>query len=135
HHREIDATPRLTVLGDAARLAQVVANLLMNAAKYTPEHGHIAVHATRQGDDVVIEVRDDGQGIGPELLPHVFDLFQQGPRKPDRSEGGLGIGLALVKQLVSSHGGTVSAHSAGTGQGSSFVLRFPRAPEATSSDG
>jgi signal transduction histidine kinase/ActR/RegA family two-component response regulator len=111
--------------GDAARLAQVVANLLNNAAKYTEEGGQIWLTAERTGNEAVIRVRDSGIGIPADLLPRVFDPFIQEERSPDRAHGGLGIGLALVRSLVELHGGRVEASSAGRGQGSEFVLHLP----------
>jgi CheY-like chemotaxis protein len=127
HRFEIHAPPRGVLLldGDEGRLSQVVANLLTNAAKYTPPGGQIEIAAGRDGDDVVIDVRDNGNGIAPELLPRVFDLFVQGRQEMDRGNGGLGIGLALVRSLVQLHGGSVSAHSAGAGKGSTFTVRLP----------
>lgn len=113
------------VRGDRVRLVQVLANLLNNAAKYTPDQGHIAVSLQAQGAFAVLSVQDDGAGIDPELLPHVFDLFTQAKRTPDRSQGGLGVGLALVKSLVELHGGTVQAESLGKGRGSIFTVRLP----------
>jgi signal transduction histidine kinase/ActR/RegA family two-component response regulator len=125
-HFAVEAPPRgLLLHADEARLAQVVANLLTNAAKYTEPGGHIALSARRQGGDAVIEVRDDGIGIAPTLLPRIFDLFVQGRQSSDRAEGGLGIGLALVRNLVAMHGGTVEARSDGRGKGSTFVVRLP----------
>ena len=115
----------LLIDADPLRMAQVVSNLLTNAAKYTPAGGHVWLNAELEGTDAVIRVRDDGEGIGPDLLPHVFDLFVQGPRTIARSEGGLGLGLALVKNLVALHGGTVAARSEGRGRGSEFVVRVP----------
>ena len=115
----------LVVVGDPARLAQVVGNLLNNAAKYTEEGGTIALSAERQAEQVVIKVKDNGIGIAAELLPHVFDLFTQAERTLDRSQGGLGIGLALVKSLVTMHGGSVEANSDGPGAGSELVVRLP----------
>ena len=112
---------------DAARLEQVVANLLTNAAKYTDEGGHIWLSVEQEGDKAVLRVRDTGFGIAPAFLPHVFDLFTQAERSSDRSQGGLGIGLALVKRLVEMHGGTVGVSSA-LGQGSEFVVRLPMVP-------
>ena len=109
---------------DAARLEQVVVNLLTNAAKYTDEGGCIELSVQHDGPDAVLRVRDTGIGIAPDLLPHVFDLFTQAERSLDRSQGGLGIGLCLVQQLVELHGGTVTAHSV-QGQGSEFVVRLP----------
>jgi CheY-like chemotaxis protein len=111
--------------GDAARLAQVVANLLNNAAKYTEEGGQIWLTAERTGNEAIIRVRDSGIGIPADLLPRVFDPFIQEERSPDRAHGGLGIGLALVRSLVELHGGRVEVSSAGRGQGSEFVLHLP----------
>jgi signal transduction histidine kinase/CheY-like chemotaxis protein len=111
--------------GDLTRLAQVLANLLNNAAKYTDAGGHIWLSAEREGGTVVLRVRDSGIGIPTEVLPHIFDLFAQADRSLARSEGGLGIGLTLVKRLVELHGGTVAAHSDGPGRGSEFVVRLP----------
>jgi PAS domain S-box-containing protein len=114
------------VNGDRTRLIQVLSNLLNNAARYTPEGGEIAVRVTATDDDVCATVEDNGIGIPPALLPHVFDLFTQADRSPDRSQGGLGLGLALVKSLVELQGGSVSASSAGAGQGSRFTVCLPR---------
>jgi signal transduction histidine kinase len=127
HHLEVRAPEReaLIVQGDEARLAQVVANLLTNAARYTPAGGHVVVAALPAGAEVVIEVRDDGDGIPADLLSRVFDLFVQGPQETDRGNGGLGIGLALVRSLVTLHGGKVSAHSDGPGKGSVFRVQLP----------
>jgi signal transduction histidine kinase/ActR/RegA family two-component response regulator len=119
----------LAVDGDEVRLTQVVSNLLSNAARYTPPGGHIAVAGAREGDHVVLRVRDDGTGITPELMPQLFEMFVQGPRGPDRAEGGLGLGLALVRRLTELHGGTVEAHSDGPGRGSEFTVRLDAAPE------
>ncbi|QOL50755.1 PAS domain-containing sensor histidine kinase [Massilia litorea] len=110
------------VMGDPNRLVQVVANLLNNAAKYTPRGGHILLAVERAGSTVHIRVQDNGIGIDTNLLPQVFDLFTQAERTPDRSQGGLGIGLALVKNVVNLHGGTVTADSSGPGQGSVFTV-------------
>ena len=110
------------VEGDANRLVQVLVNLLNNAAKYTPDGGRIALTVSRDGDRVVVSVRDNGTGIDAAMLPQVFDLFTQAQRTPDRAQGGLGIGLALVKTIVSLHGGHVTAHSDGLGVGSVFTL-------------
>jgi len=115
---------------DSARLEQVVVNLLTNAAKYTSDGGHIWLTAGQEGPDCVVRVRDTGVGIAPDLLPHVFDLFTQASRTLARSQGGLGIGLALVKKLTELHGGTVEAYSA-PGQGSEFVVRLPVAEPDT----
>jgi len=118
-------TGGLSLKADPLRMAQVVANLLTNAAKYTPPGGHVWLSAAREGGEAVIRVRDDGEGIAADLLPNLFDLFVQGARTIARSEGGLGLGLALVKSFVTLHGGTVSAASQGPGQGSEFVVRLP----------
>jgi len=126
HHLAIDVPPiGLPWHGDATRLAQVIANLLTNAARYTEPGGNVWLHACKDGADVVISVRDDGRGMEPELLAHAFDLFFQGQQGVDRSEGGLGIGLALVRNLVELHGGTVGAHSEGRGKGCEFTVRLP----------
>jgi signal transduction histidine kinase len=109
---------------DAARLEQVVVNLLTNAAKYTGAGGHIWLTVQQEDDECVLRVRDTGIGIAPELLPRIFDLFTQAEQSPDRSQGGLGIGLALVQRLVEMHRGRVEAYSA-VGQGSEFVVRLP----------
>ncbi len=111
---------------DASRLEQVVVNLLTNAAKYTNEGGHIWVSLEEDGQDCLVKVRDTGVGIAPELLPRIFDLFTQAERSLDRSQGGLGIGLALVQRLVEMHGGTVAVQSI-FGHGSEFVVRLPMA--------
>ena len=116
----------LLVDGDPARLVQVVTNLLTNANKYTPPGGSICLRAHAEDQQVVVTVSDTGTGIEPSLLPHVFELFTQGRRTPDRSQGGLGIGLALVCSLVRLHGGEVEAHSDGPGRGSCFTVRLPR---------
>ena len=112
---------------DPARLAQVLSNLLNNAAKYTPEGGQIELTAALTGSDVVINVKDNGIGIAPELLPKLFDLFVQADQTLSRSRGGLGIGLTVVRSLVEMHEGTVSAHSEGPGKGSEFTIRIPLA--------
>ncbi|HET9316935.1 MAG TPA: ATP-binding protein, partial [Vicinamibacteria bacterium] len=102
-------------------------NLLSNAVKYTPRGGHIHLTVERADDEAVIRVRDDGVGIPAEMLGSVFDLFVQSTRTLDRAAGGLGVGLTLVRSLVEMHGGTVTARSAGEGQGSEFVVRLPLA--------
>ncbi len=112
---------------DAVRIAQVIANLLNNAAKYNDKPGHILLSASRQGEEVVLRVLDDGVGIDKELLGRVFDLFTQADRSVARSQGGLGIGLTLVRMLVQRHGGSVEALSEGPGRGSEFVVRLPAA--------
>ena len=114
------------VTGDPKRLVQVVTNLLTNAAKYTPEGGRITVSLETGGGEVRVSVADNGIGIEAELLPHVFELFTQAKRTPDRAHGGLGLGLALVRSMVTLHGGRVEAHSAGLGQGSRFTVTLPR---------
>lgn len=118
------ASGDVQVLGDRTRLIQVLSNLLTNAAKYTPANGALSV-AMAVGDQVEVRVADNGIGIEPQLLPHVFDLFTQGERTPDRAQGGLGLGLALVKSLVELHGGRVAAESAGRGQGTAFTVVLP----------
>ena len=130
-HHTIFRTPPETpsVAGDHNRLVQVVANLLSNAAKYTPEGGHIAVALEVIGDVVSIDVTDDGIGMEPELITHAFELFAQAKRTSDRSQGGLGIGLALVRSLVELHGGSVTAHSEGLGKGSRFTISLPHTAE------
>jgi PAS domain S-box-containing protein len=114
--------------GDATRLDQVLANLLNNAAKFTPPGGTIALTAGVEGTEAVIRVRDSGIGIEPALLPRIFDLFVQGDTSLDRAKSGLGIGLALVRQVVTMHRGRVVAHSAGSGRGSEFVVTLPVLP-------
>jgi signal transduction histidine kinase len=117
----------LPVHGDPTRLSQVVSNLLTNAAKYTPPGGHITVRGEHDQRDVVLRVKDTGIGIAPNVLPRVFDLFVQERQALDRSQGGLGLGLTIVRNLVERHHGSVSAHSDGPGRGSEFVVRLPRA--------
>jgi two-component system, chemotaxis family, CheB/CheR fusion protein len=128
---------RLYVHGDPARLVQCLCNLLNNSAKYSTSHGEIMLVVTEAPDSVTIEVRDSGAGISPELLPHIFELFVQDERSLDRSQGGLGIGLSIVKRLVEMHQGTVSAASEGIGRGCTFSIRLPRiaAPERAAVDG
>jgi signal transduction histidine kinase/CheY-like chemotaxis protein len=127
HRVAIDMPPAPAhVKGDHKRLVQVVANLLGNANKYTPEGGTIHLRVESDGPDYVLTVQDDGIGMEPGLVERVFDLFTQAERTPDRSQGGLGLGLALVKSLVELHGGSVSAQSPGLGKGSTFTVRLPR---------
>jgi PAS domain S-box-containing protein len=114
------------VHGDQTRLIQTVSNLLNNAAKYTPAGGHISLSLVANDSEVEVSVIDTGNGIAASLLPKVFDLFSQGERTPDRSQGGLGLGLSLVKSIVAMHGGRVAAHSDGLGQGSRFSITLPR---------
>lgn len=116
---------KVQVEGDRNRLLQVFANLLGNAAKYTPEGGNLFLQMMASESKLVINVQDDGIGIAPDLLPNVFDLFRQAKRKADRSHGGLGLGLALVKSLVELHGGSVTARSDGPGKGSIFTVVLP----------
>jgi len=119
---------RVKLDGDPVRLVQVLQNLLTNAAKYTADGGHIELSAKPDAGEVMIEVRDNGMGIAPDLLPDIFDLFRQGERTLDRSQGGLGIGLTLVRKLVEMHGGRVEAHSAGPGLGATFSVHLPLPP-------
>jgi signal transduction histidine kinase len=121
--------------GDPTRLAQVVSNLLTNAARYTSPRGHIKLELVRYPDSFEVSVTDTGIGIAPELLSRIFEVFVQGPRPADRAQAGLGIGLALVKNLVELHGGSVTARSAGVGLGSTFVVRLPWShPPVTADD-
>ncbi|CAN5275148.1 hypothetical protein BH11MYX1_BH11MYX1_21740 [soil metagenome] len=127
HHEISIHVPRhgLVVSGDANRLTQVFSNLLANAAKYTPPHGRVTITALRDENDVMVSIGDTGVGIPADLLPRVFDLFVQNSQTLDRSRGGLGIGLAIVQNLVQLHGGSVSARSDGAGTGSTFTVRLP----------
>ena len=135
HRIALERPPQaLTLPGDAMRLEQVFANLLHNAAKYTDPGGRIDVSLERQGDAAVVRVRDDGIGIAPELLPHVFELFTQGDRSLDRARGGLGIGLTLVRRIVELHGGAIEAHSEGAGRGTEMVVRLPMAEERSAAE-
>ncbi len=120
----------VVVRGDAVRLEQVVVNLLDNAVKYTPPGGRIELAVERVGDEAVLRVRDSGVGMTPELVPRVFDLFAQAERSLDRADGGLGLGLTLVRRLVEQHGGTVAASSGGANRGSEFVVSVPVVGEA-----
>lgn len=131
HHLDVRVPRDLFVFGDSTRLAQVIANLVNNAAKYTERGGHIAVIASEHAGRIELVVRDDGTGIAPEMLPHVFDLFAQESQSLERSQGGLGLGLAIVRSLVTMHDGTVTASSAGRGQGSSFTITLPASERAT----
>jgi signal transduction histidine kinase/DNA-binding response OmpR family regulator len=126
HTLTLDLPPeRLELVADPARLTQIVSNLLNNAAKYTDPGGAIVLAARPVGDDVEIRVRDNGRGIRPEMLSQVFELFIQSDRTLDMAQGGLGVGLTLVKRLVDLHGGSVAARSGGDGQGSEFIVRLP----------
>ena len=131
HTVTVDVPPHLLVNGDRTRLAQVMANILTNAAKYTEPGGKIAVSARADGDVAEVCVRDNGIGIAPALLPRVFDIFEQGKRTLDRTTGGLGLGLAIVKSIITLHGGTVAAESAGANEGSVFRVRLPLRPPVT----
>jgi PAS domain S-box-containing protein len=130
HKLTVKLPPRPIHLdADPTRLSQILLNLLNNAAKYTPRGGHIRLAAERNGSEVVITVRDNGIGIAPEHLPHVFEMFSQVTPALERSEGGLGIGLALVRGLLDLHGGSIEAHSEGSGRGSEFTVRLPAVAE------
>jgi CheY-like chemotaxis protein/anti-sigma regulatory factor (Ser/Thr protein kinase) len=118
--------------GDATRLEQIITNLLSNAAKYTEEGGKITLSMMRAGDDALVRIADTGVGISPDLLTRVFDLFTQADRTLAHSQGGLGLGLTLVRQLVEMHDGSVTASSGGIGQGSTFTVRLPLLPAAQS---
>ncbi len=124
----------LFVLGDPVRLTQVIANLLNNAAKYTPEGGRIELISTREGDAAVIRIRDTGLGVPPEMLDKVFDMFTQINRHLKRSQGGLGVGLTLVKRLVELHGGSVAVASEGEGKGAEFTVRLPLAKQTATTE-
>jgi signal transduction histidine kinase len=125
HQVSTTAQARLFVEGDAVRLGQVLTNLLINAAKYTEPGGFISVIAERISNEAVIRVRDNGIGIAPELLPQIFDLFAQGAPRSEAARGGLGVGLAVARQLVELHGGSITVQSAGPGRGSEFAIRLP----------
>lgn len=120
--------PPLTasIFGDQKRLVQIIANILNNAAKYTLPGGRIFVSVTLDESNVIFSIKDNGIGMDPDVLSRVFDMFAQGERSSDRSQGGLGIGLAIVKSLVNLHGGTVTAQSDGLGKGSTFTITLPR---------
>jgi PAS domain S-box-containing protein len=125
----------LPVLADVTRLDQVFVNLLNNAAKYTDPRGSIELEAEREADSAVVRLRDNGRGMAPEFLPRIFDLFTQADRSLARSEGGLGVGLTLVRRLVEMHRGSVRASSPGEGRGSEFVVRLPLAAVADRNEG
>jgi PAS domain S-box-containing protein len=126
HRVEMKLAPKLLpVCGDPVRLTQAFTNLIHNAAKYTPPGGRIDIEGERSGGDAIVRVRDNGLGVPEEMLPHIFDLFAQFHSRAAQAEGGLGIGLALVRSLVELHGGSIEAYSAGPGQGSEFVTRLP----------
>ncbi len=121
----------LAVDGDETRLTQITSNLLSNAARYTPEGGHIVLSTRREGSDAVLRVRDNGVGIDQELLPRVFDMFVQAPQAIARTTGGLGLGLTIVKSLVELHGGTITARSAGPGSGTEVEVRLAAVANVT----
>jgi signal transduction histidine kinase/CheY-like chemotaxis protein len=125
----------LCVEADQARLVQVFVNLLNNAAKFSPEPGQITLSAAREGEEAVVRVKDRGTGIAAEMLPHIFELFTQIDIGPERPQGGLGIGLALVRRLVELHGGAIAAASPGVGRGSEFVVRLPAAAATSQTAG
>jgi PAS domain S-box-containing protein len=126
HEVTVEVPPGLVVNGDPVRLAQILANLVSNAAKFTAPSGRISVRAHAEERQVVLQVQDDGVGIPADLLPRVFDLFTQGGQPLDRAGGGLGLGLAIARRLVGLHGGTLEAHSDGPGTGSTFTVRLPQ---------
>jgi signal transduction histidine kinase/ActR/RegA family two-component response regulator len=134
HQRLTVALPshQVTVEGDPVRLTQIFSNLLSNASKYTRDHGNIDFSAKVVDDNIVITVEDNGDGIPADVLPYIFDLFTQGPRSLARSEGGLGIGLNVVRNLLHMHGGQVEAESAGLGKGSRFSVTLPISRKALS---
>jgi signal transduction histidine kinase/CheY-like chemotaxis protein len=126
HHFAVSLAPgQMLVRGDPARLVQVTSNLLENAAKYTPPGGYLELKVTMDKDELCLTVGDNGSGIDPELMPDIFEIFTQGERTPDRHQGGLGLGLALVKSLVQLHGGRVTADSPGLGKGARFSVYLP----------
>jgi PAS domain S-box-containing protein len=125
HTLSVSLPAEMRLDADASRLEQVLVNLLTNAAKYTPPGGRIEIVAEPAGHEIALRVRDNGMGISPEMLPRVFELFSQADRSLDRAQGGLGLGLALVRRLVELHGGRVAAHSAGCGKGAEFVVYLP----------
>jgi CheY-like chemotaxis protein len=120
----------LVVDGDRERLVQVVTNLLVNAAKYTPEGRAVAVRAVRQDDQMVLEFRDEGQGVAPDLLPSIFEPFTQGRQASDRRDGGLGLGLAIARSIIEAHGGTIAASSAGVDRGTTITVKLPACGES-----
>jgi CheY-like chemotaxis protein/two-component sensor histidine kinase len=135
-HELVTSVPRdLAVDADPERLTQVFANLLTNAAKYTDPGGRVTVAATREGDEVVASVTDTGRGIAAEMLGRVFELFVQERQNLDRARGGLGLGLAIVRNLVALHGGRVEVSSPGPRQGSTFTVHLPCAPDGPVADG
>jgi signal transduction histidine kinase/CheY-like chemotaxis protein len=121
-----DVPEPMAMLGDRERLVQIITNLLTNAAKYTPEGGHVEVKIDQYEGQIAVVIKDNGVGMTPDLIPHVFDIFAQAERTSDRTTGGLGIGLALVKSLVELHGGKVTCASDGRGKGSTFTIWLPK---------
>ncbi len=119
----------IEVSGDAERLQQIFGNLLSNAVKFTPEHGKIDVTIGQSGGSVTVEIRDNGSGIDPDVLPYIFERFRQADNSYSRAIGGLGLGLTIVRHLLELHHGTISAKSAGPGQGASFTVTLPIAAE------
>ncbi|RYZ11209.1 MAG: PAS domain S-box protein [Comamonadaceae bacterium] len=131
HRLTLDLSPHVAIVdGDGKRLVQMVTNLLQNAAKFTPDGGHIVLTTDVQAEQIVVRVADNGVGMSSELVAHAFELFVQAERKPDRAKGGLGLGLALVRSLAELHGGHVECRSAGPGQGSTFTVSLPLVPTA-----
>ena len=136
HHVDVELPDEsLRVHGDPTRLAQVLANVLSNAVKFTDRGGRIRIAVAREGRHAVIRVADNGVGVAPEVLPHVFELFAQGERRLERASTGLGIGLALVQRLVQMHGGDASIHSDGIGRGTEVTIRLPLLPAAAAMTG
>ncbi len=129
HLSVIPAAEPVMVEGDPTRLLQIVENLLTNASKYTPSEGAVVLQLNKGADDCELSVRDNGRGIDPDLLDEIFDMFFQSNHALDRSDGGMGVGLTLVRSLVEMHEGTVTAHSDGLGHGSLFVIRLPLTPK------
>ncbi|HTL32802.1 MAG TPA: ATP-binding protein [Kofleriaceae bacterium] len=134
HNVTVDVPRGLVVDGDVHRLAQAAANLLTNAAKYTPAGGSILVKGERRDAMLLLRVRDTGIGISQAMLPRIFDMFAQERQALDRAQGGLGLGLAIVRSLVAMHGGTVTVHSEGVGRGSEFVIELPAPRGAADAD-
>ena len=125
HRVQVDVAPGVRIHADPDRVGQILSNLLTNAAKYTDPGGRITVRGSAVAGDAILEVQDDGRGIDGELLPRIFELFGQGARTPERQEGGLGLGLSIVKSLTELHGGSVEVRSEGRGKGSTFTVRLP----------
>ncbi len=134
HHRHELRCAGTHVSGDGPRLEQIVSNLLMNAIKYTPAGGRIIIEVEPEGGDAILRVKDTGVGIEPELLPRVFDLFVHSERGVGRRDGGLGLGLAIVRSLVEAHGGRIDVRSAGLNSGTEFIVRLPLAATLATRD-